>query len=68
MSEPSLESLVSEILVLKYELGMKYDKDLGQVMNWGNTRVSNLLNVEALKSDAKELRDKLLELKEEKIN
>lgn len=65
MSEPNLESLVAEILVLKYELDIKYDKDLSKMMNWGNTRVSNLLNVEALKRDALELRERLLELKAE---
>ncbi len=63
MSEPTLESIVEEIHHLKYELGIKYDKDLSQLMNWGNTRVSNLLNVESLKKDAILLRDKMIEHK-----
>lgn len=64
MSEPSLEDLVAEIIRLKYDLGIKYDKDLSEMMGWGRTRVSNLLNVEMLKKDAHELRNKMQEIKE----
>ena len=66
MDTPPLEDLVADIIKLKYDLGIKYDKDLSEMMGWGKTRVSNLLNVDMLKSDALDLRNRMLEMKKSK--
>lgn len=66
MQEDTLESLVSKILKLKYELDIRYDKDLAEMMGWSKTRVSNLLNIEILKKDAEALIDKMIDKKKSK--